>query len=41
MKSAGRAVAAAILASLWRLAAAVFLAGTISTGFQHWWSVLG
>jgi hypothetical protein len=26
---------------LWRLAAAVFLAGTISTGFHYWWSVLG
>jgi len=26
---------------LWRLAAAVFLAGTISTGFHNWWSVLG
>ena len=26
---------------LWRLGAAVFLAGTISTGFHHWWSVLG
>jgi hypothetical protein len=26
---------------LWRLAAAVFLAGTISTGFHHWWSMLG
>jgi hypothetical protein len=26
---------------LWRLAAAVFLAGTVSTGFHHWWSVLG
>src|SRR5262249_61200794 len=25
----------------WRLGAAVFLAGTISTGFHHWWSVLG
>jgi len=25
----------------WRLAAAVFLAGTISTGFHYWWSVLG
>jgi len=27
--------------ALWRLAAAVFLAATISTGFHHWWSVLG
>jgi hypothetical protein len=26
---------------LWRLVAAVFLADTISTGFHHWWSVLG
>ena len=26
---------------LWRLAAAVFLAGTISTGFHAWWSALG
>ena len=26
---------------LWRVAAAVFLAGTISTGFHYWWSVLG
>ena len=26
---------------LWRLAAAVFLAATISTGFHHWWSMLG
>lgn len=26
---------------LWRLAAAVFLAGTISTGFHQWWAVLG
>jgi hypothetical protein len=26
---------------LWRLTAAVFLAGTISIGFHHWWSVLG
>lgn len=26
---------------LWRLAAAVFLAATVSTGFHHWWSVLG
>jgi hypothetical protein len=25
----------------WRLAAAVFLAGTITTGFHHWWSILG
>lgn len=27
--------------TLWRFAAAVFLAGTISTGFHHWWAVLG
>lgn len=26
---------------LWRFAATVFLAATISTGFHHWWSVLG
>ena len=26
---------------LWRAAAVVFLAGTISTGFRHWWSMLG
>jgi hypothetical protein len=26
---------------LWRLAAVVFLAGTITTGFHHWWAVLG
>jgi hypothetical protein len=26
---------------LWRFAAMVFLAGTISTGFHHWWAVLG
>jgi len=26
---------------LWRLAAALFLASTISTGFHYWWSVLG
>jgi hypothetical protein len=25
----------------WRLAAAIFLAGTISNGFHYWWSVLG
>src|SRR5262249_8213572 len=26
---------------LWRLTVAVFLAGTISAGFHHWWGVLG
>jgi hypothetical protein len=26
---------------VWRLAAAIFLAATISAGFHHWWSVLG
>jgi hypothetical protein len=26
---------------LWRAAAVVFLAGTITTGFHHWWSMLG
>jgi hypothetical protein len=26
---------------LWRLAAAVFLAATISSGFHHWWNTLG
>jgi hypothetical protein len=27
--------------ALWRLTAALFLAGTISTGFHAWWSALG
>jgi hypothetical protein len=26
---------------LWRVTAAVFLAGTISTAFHAWWSALG
>ena len=25
----------------WRAAAAVFLGGTISTGFHNWWNTLG
>jgi hypothetical protein len=27
--------------ALWRLTAALFLAGTISTGFHAWWNALG
>ena len=27
--------------NLWRVAAAVFLGGTISTGFHNWWNTLG
>jgi hypothetical protein len=26
---------------MWRAAAAVFIAGTISTGFHNWWNALG
>jgi hypothetical protein len=27
--------------TLWRVTAAVFLAGTVSTAFHNWWSALG